>query len=314
MQAGRSRWLAVFVSVVFMASLAGLVYVGRNQLAAYQWRFRPVPALSAFGAFSLALWLAARVWASIATTLGNYASPAEHERIFVISNAVKRIPGPFWYIIGRAYLYRRHGFGLKYASVASAVELFVAIIGGMLVLLGFAPLVAGATTASALVTVAVLGAMLLAALVLPGTQRMVGQFVGGPVRVRPRQLVFWVLSYSLIWVLGGVVLFFILNTFASVPWQALGFITGAWVLVGVSSTLLVFLPSNFGVLEIGLGALLSTLVPTSVAFVLALLSRASLMVFEFVWALVVLGLEQRSEASDTLASPHPGGRTSGVED
>jgi len=93
-----------------------------------------------------------------------------------------------------------------------------------------------------------------------------------------------ILYYVVSWILGGVILFEIGNIIYPISPAHLAYFINSWVLVGVISTLLFFSPSNFGVTEIGLSLLLSNIIPSSIAVIIAIVARILMTFFEIVWA------------------------------
>ena len=83
---------------------------------------------------------------------------------------------------------------------------------------------------------------------------------GDPNRLRFSNAILWVAVYFVVWVLGGTMLFFIVNILTPLPVSSLGFVIGFWSIVGVASYALLFMPSNLGFSEIGLSLLLSQVI------------------------------------------------------
>jgi len=113
----------------------------------------------------------------------------------------------------------------------------------------------------------------------------------------------WLSLFALSWVAGGVVLFFL--TQATWPVSAGHFreVLGIWALAGMSGLLAFFLPGGFGVREVSLTVLLANLVPTSLAVVIAVGSRAFLLLAELLLVGLVLGLSASLQALLGRSSP-----------
>jgi len=127
-------------------------------------------------------------------------------------------------------------------------------------------------------------------LVNPKTLKWLIKKTGGdPNRLKFTNIVLWVALYSLVWVMGGVMLFCIANTLFPLPVSNLGFVIGSWFFVGIASYMLLFLPSNLGFSEIGLSLLLSQIIPSSLAVLVAVSSRILTTLYDILLAgLVVL--------------------------
>jgi len=98
----------------------------------------------------------------------------------------------------------------------------------------------------------------------------------------------WLSVYAMIWILGGVIFYLNANAVAVVDLRFLSQIIGFWCLVGTLSVLVFFLPSNFGFTEVGLSLLLTTLLPSSLAVLIAIFSRILILVYEIGGVLLIL--------------------------
>jgi hypothetical protein len=104
--------------------------------------------------------------------------------------------------------------------------------------------------------------------------------------------------YILIWIAGGLLLFSIGNIFIRIEVYQLPFFIGSFTLVGLLSRLLLFLPTNLGFTEISLSVLISTVLPSSFAVVIAIANRIITMCYELIWALLSLLIEKLSSKNN----------------
>jgi hypothetical protein len=102
--------------------------------------------------------------------------------------------------------------------------------------------------------------------------------------IKYKNILSWLFIYSLAWILGGIVLFLIGNVVTNISIQQIGYFIGGWSLVGVLSTTVFFLPTNMGITEIGLSLVLSNIMPSSIAVIIAILARLLMIFFEVIWA------------------------------
>jgi hypothetical protein len=109
-----------------------------------------------------------------------------------------------------------------------------------------------------------------------------------------RRTVQWLIAYIPAWILGGIVLFIIANSFIPLPLHQIGYVIGSWSLVGILSYLLFFSPSNLGVTEVGLSLLLANIMPSPIAVVLAITTRIAIILYEIIWALIWLNVKSSS--------------------
>jgi hypothetical protein len=103
-----------------------------------------------------------------------------------------------------------------------------------------------------------------------------------------RAILGWLSVYLVIWVLGGLILYLIANAVTVVDLGFAPYLIGSWSLVGVLSVLVFFLPTNLGFTEVGLSLLLASVMPSSLAVVVAILSRIAVMVYELLGAWLTL--------------------------
>jgi len=282
----RNNKLKVLVSVLLILTTGGilgyLLYRQRDLLLSYEWQFYPIPAVVSFLLFSLDLLLVAVVWGWIMNRLGRRLSLIQHIRTYCISNIAKRIPGTVWYIATRAQMYRQEGIDIRLTSIASGMELAVAVISGILVSILFAVQILRQYQVNLLV----LGFVLLA-----GAFVMHPRVIGWIFRLlkvecglfRYKDVLELVAAYMLAWILGGMVLFAIGRAIYPLPYSELDYVIGSWALVGVVSSALFFSPINLAVTEIGLSLLLTNIMPSPIAVILTVIARILLIVFEIVW-------------------------------
>jgi len=286
--------LSIFVIFLTLVILGILIYREREVLLSYQWELRLLPALLSFVLFSIALLLAGLLWGWINRKLGSNINYFTHIQYYISSNLTKRIPGTVWYVAQRAQLYNSDGIDMKFTSIASGVELTLIIISGIIISLLFAIqiLVDYMIGLWLFIGVFLIGIIIIHPNVLAFIFR---RFKVKAPRLDYRNIFLWLLSYGLLWIIGGVVLFCIGNTITNIPIEYIGYIIGSWALVGILSSLLFFSPSNFGITEIGLSVLLANIMPLSVGIIIAIISRILIIVYEIFWALAVVGYQSLSE-------------------
>lgn len=291
--------LAVTIGTILisMVVLFFLVYNQKEVLLTYTWDLRALPGLFSFLLFSFTLFLVAFTWASIMKSLGSTVGIYKHIQYFCISNVAKRIPGTLWYIASRAQLYKKEGHPIHFTSLASGVEMGISVIAGVLVAIFFAVSIINQYQVSWII----LGSLLLlsAAILYPSNFRKILRRFGSDVNLFDyTDLMLWLVFYILAWILGGVILFTVGNIFIEIPLRYLWYVIGSWGLVGVLSTALFFSPSNLGITEVGLSLLLSQIVPSPIAVLIALAVRVLIILYEIFWALICLGWNLRSEETN----------------
>jgi len=283
-------WLGVGLAVALLAGLGLLVYRERGTLGNYLASANPTQLLAVVGWYTIDLMIYFIVWVAIIQKLGGRTDILNHFRIFCLANAARRLPGTLWYVGGRAVLYRQSDIPAKTVVIASGIEVVVIWCSGILAAL---PLVF--VTRPEYVwpwSVAALG--LLVAILNPRVLRWAllrASPEWQPGRSGLLHVYMWILGDAVGWFVGGLFLFAILTVYQSLPLTAIPVTIGAWTIAGTISMLVFFLPSNFGITEVTLVALLSGLVPSAVAVLAALSARILATLLDLVWGGVALLLQ-----------------------
>jgi len=282
-------WLVtglMFLGVI--AVLGWLIWRQREVLLNYSWEIRFFPLFLSFAIYVAIQFLMVFLWSQIITVFVEKSNFWKDFQLILLTNLGKRIPGTVWYIGWRIQLYRELNLTTGIVSLASGVELAMLIVSGSLVSLLFA--ISIIIKYSSSIWIAGVLVVLSLFLVNPKTLKWLIKKTGGdPNRLKFTNIVLWVALYSLVWVMGGVMLFCIANTLFPLPVSNLGFVIGSWSIVGIASYMLLFLPSNLGFSEIGLSLLLSQIIPSSLAVLVAVSSRILTTLYDILLAgLVVL--------------------------
>ena len=272
------------------AMLAALLYRERVALLTYDWRLQWELLLPAFVLLGIGLALAGHVWARIMAGLGSSVARLAHLRYYVLSHLVQRLPGTLWYVASRAYFYQQHGDSMRLVTVASSVESVMLALSGGLTTLLFWSFALRNLSQNYLILLGITVAVSLVAS-HPATVRWLMHRVGlhDAPDLTFRQVLGWLTEYILIWLLGGVMFFFLANVVTPVPLTELSYVVGCWSLVGTMSVIVFFLPTNFGFTEVGLSVLLSAIMPSSVAVLVAVMSRIMILLFEIILAALFSG-------------------------
>jgi hypothetical protein len=291
--AGRGRTLLfTLVSVAAAAGVLGLlVYREWDAFVAYDWQLTWWAIGGAFVLLLVGLAVAALAWAVIMRSMGSRLPPVMHLRFYVITHLARRLPGTVWYVAGRGYLYHQEGESLRLVTIASSVEYALQIVAGALVTLALWSYVLRDVSiwyAGGLALLALLG---LAAM-QPQVMRWYLRRIGLPdaPALRPARVLELLLLYVTLWLVSGLMFYAIAFAVTAVGPEHMLYLIGCWSLVGTLSVVVFFLPSNFGFTEVGLSLLLSAVMPSSLAVLVAVLSRLFSMAFELLAAGLALPL------------------------
>ena len=174
-------------------------------------------------------------WIMIIGPLSGYWRPLDHTRIYLLTAVTRRLPGTFWYILGRVVMYERLGVSRGVTALAGGLEFAATIMAGLVVALAAWPLILAGSAFSPLwlLSPLIVGALLLTPPAIRAIlRRLAPAHAAG---VRYRHLLGWVLIYMLVWAVGGVLLFVLTNAVYPLPLSALPGIIGIWALAGVAT-------------------------------------------------------------------------------
>jgi len=281
----KKKGLVTLVAIIITTViLSWLLFSQWEVLIKHEWNLRPLYLLLGIFVYAMILFLTILIWSKIVESLGQKIPYYQHFYSFCISALGKRLPGTLWYIAIRAQIYQGE-FPAKIVTVASGIEMGVIIIAGIIVCSLFSiPIILDYQWSIA----GIFFLLLIAVIALhPRFIRWVLHKVKVEQReIKYKQLVFWVSGYIIVWIFVGILLFTISNFFAATPIRHLNYFIGSTALTGVLSRLLLFSPSMFGFSEVSLSILLSTIMPSSLAVIVAVSNRIITIVFEILWALI----------------------------
>jgi hypothetical protein len=290
----------VVSALVVGAILAYLVWREREALQSLDLRLAWPALLIGVTIMTVGLVMAAANWAGIMRGLGSRVAALRHMNIYATTYLQRHLPGTVWYVLGRGVLYRDEGEPARLVTMASAVELMLTIMAGAVTSLALlftvgSRLVDGALPA-ALVAVTVAG-LAGAALLHPATLRWVTRRLKLPEtpRLSVRAMAGWLTIYAVNCLIGGLIVYLNARALLGAEGEALplGYILFAWCLVITLAVVVFFLPSNFGFTEIGLSLLLSAVMPSSVAVLVAILTRVLLIVYGALGCLAIAAVTSR---------------------
>lgn len=282
--------LAVFVNLV----VKNQAFIARSfKEARYFYLFY------AFLTYSLILPITAYVWHLITQELGLSASWKKNLLIFCISALGKRLPGTVWYIAWRNALYADKEKGASFQVVASVLEQISVVIAAI-ALSGFFSTQIISRIPHALIAYIFLFLLVLV-FFIPNVQEWIFAKIGmANYRLKFSKIFRWALCYLPVWILNGLMLFFIVNVFYTISIHHLPYFIGIVCLTGVISRMLLILPSNFGAGEVSLTILLAGMIPVGLGAVIAVANRLIMITFELTWASLLFLFFGRRMLSETL--------------
>lgn len=280
------------VPTLAIAALAWLVWRSWPEVAGRSWQLDARPLAVGFGLHALALLAAALLWHEIVTHVAGSHPFWRGTRAYAIGMLARRLPGGPWGQVSRVLIYRQAGYPWGLPVMSSVLELGATGVAGLLLSGALLAAQPGPLPAAGWVAGGVMAAVSLGSLHPPVLRRLLGVAsrlaradLGLPRSVPPSALAIWIVTAMAGWLLGGLCLYCVVLALGASPPGLLP-VVRSWVIAGTAALILLFLPSSFGLFEVGLATLLGADLPASMAIASALGMRALTTAGDVVWAVV----------------------------
>lgn len=283
------RWVWVGLSGLVFAFMAFVVWRSRETLVEALQTARYGYFFWTFIAYAFSIGAVAVGWHLVMHNLGQQSDLLVNIKIYVYTLAARRVPGTLWYIAGRAVLYKRLGISGRFSALASAIEVVLSIVSGLMVGAPALFLQMGTSAVNIIIflLVELVGLCLLHPKVLCWLLARFGHQVE-PGHLTILQVLSWLGAYAAMWVGGGlmtctVVLALYPLELSQFPWTI-----SLWALTGAISFVAFLLPNNLGLSEITLAFLLGRIIPLPIAIATAILLRVLTTLFDIMWSSLYL--------------------------
>jgi len=292
----RQRWVMGFFLLLTIAVIVSVIAGNWDLIRAYPWQIRPFWLLYAMIFLLLDMFLGAWVWHTLCARLADFDNLPQNIKIWWYANLAKRIPGAVWYIANRALLYEQAQVSKLTISLLSGLELALIFVSGVittLLTLPFWALPPALTDNVSQAWLLLLTALLCVALMHPNLLTALWGRLNRrvpPRRLRWRDTLSWLLAYVLVWSVGGLVLFAVVNFLRPLPFSHLPAAIGMWALASTLSLAGALTFTSMGVREISLTLLLTQFMPFPVALIVTICTRVIWLIGEFITALISLKL------------------------
>jgi hypothetical protein len=212
----------------------------------------------------------------------------QHLKIYAYSALANKLPGFFWSIATRVYLYNRYGVAKTTTAVNIGFELLsIGVASSLLSLV----LLLSRPMPSSFLSPATIGISLALCLLCthPRILRSLLARVPNPALLQALTIISWqqillvISGYASIIVLGGICLFGIVSSVVGVRWDIFPLMLQTWALTLLWSTLLAWLPADFGLRQGPFLVMFSTVFPSPLVLVLLLVWRLWFNVMELFW-------------------------------
>ncbi len=259
-----------------------IVWENWNQVQGAAFSFRVVPLLLSTLIFVISYFIQMWAWYLITLRLEIAIPFKETVASWFYSQLGKYLPGKVWLLLGRFYLYDSKGKSRKAITVALYLETVTLIMAAGLVFL--LSLLFLKEVKPFTLGIPLPGVILLFLLCLFSLHPRVLQKLFNTVLVRLKREPFpipisyfqilWILTVCVLsWVIGGIGFYVFVDSVWNISSEHILFLTGALAISSTVGLLALFAPSGLGVREGVLVYLLSSIMPTSVAVILSVLTR-----------------------------------------
>jgi hypothetical protein len=252
--------------------------------------------------YTVSVGMVALGWHLVMHHLGAQSDLTLNIKIYMYTLVTRRLPGTLWYIAGRTVLYQQLGISGRASALASAIEIVLSIVAGLMVGAPALLLQIGTIVSIALlVSVELVGFGLLYPKVLCWLLARFGYPVASG-HLTMTKVLSWLGAYIVMWVSGGLMMCMVILAFYPLDLFHILKLTSLWALVGAVSFVTFILPNNLGISEITLSVLLSQFIPLSIAIVTVILIRVLTTLFDLGWSSLFL-LEKKLYQPNKFDSP-----------
>jgi uncharacterized membrane protein YbhN (UPF0104 family) len=278
-----------------------------NQVKDASFNIEVFPLILSTLIFAFTYFIQTWVWYLITLKLKIALSPSETLKTWFFSQLGKYLPGKIWLLLGRFYYYESRGKSKKSISVALYFETVTVIIAGGLIFLAALifhreiRLFYSWRHPGWLILLFLLGFIFL-------HPRVLQKILNWTLVQLKREPVSLSISYSDIllilfvcivsWMIGGIGFYLFVDAVYPVAPRYILFLTGALAISSTLGLIAIFAPSGLGVREGALVYLLSLMMATPVAVIIAVLTRIWMTLIEIglIGMVYLLGqLQQRKK-------------------
>lgn len=294
---GRRKGVVSAIFLLLTAVVIGSLIAGNwGILRNYEWQIRPSWLIYAFLFILVDMFLGAVVWHSLCVRFLKYPHFLTNIKIWWYANLARRIPGTVWFIASRAILYETVGVAKLPVSLLSGLEMVLIFVSGIvttLLTLPFWVLPAEVTRNIDLIWFLPIIVILCVILVSPQVFGKIWQLFNRQAsteRLYWRDTTTWLLQYIVVWSVGGLALFCLINFFIPLPVTSAIAAIGMWALAGTISLAGALTITGLGLREVTLTLMLTQIVPLPVALVIVIFSRVMWLLGELIMAAISLKL------------------------
>jgi hypothetical protein len=243
--------------------------------------------IEVIGLYLVIVLLSAFVWAKVLNHISRPLPFLFHLRVYCITALGKRIPGTIWYIPWRYRSYANVGISQSEVIAASGLEFFISLISGFIIsiIFGFEFVIKNQLS---LLLLLIPVSIIFLLFNIRFRSFLRNKYNIDLKKINFLYMAFLTILFMLIWVAVGIFIFLISRLIIGLNFSHISLFIGAVAFTGVLSRIIVFLPTNFGLSEISMSLLLSSIMPMSFSITIALLNRILTTIFEIILAVIFL--------------------------
>lgn len=282
---------SIGISLICLYILYRLIIPNLDDLTIVRENFSIGQILLTIPVYYLGLYSASIVWGKMMNDLTDPLPEQQHQNIYIITHAARRIPGFVWHVLGRIAWYEQMGIRKSITAFANGLETLLIIVSGLVMVAIFFPFLSEKSGVE--FWQIILGIAFGFIFFHPKFIKKILQKLGqedSHQEITYKMILKWFLYYLIIWLTGGTVLFLILSSMLQVTFSLWPICIVIWCIAGVAGMLLLFLPSGFGLNEATISLLLAMYISSSLAVAAAIIIRILLTIYDFVIAIILISI------------------------
>ncbi len=290
--------LIVLASGVFIAYA---VYSNWNEFKSQQWDFNYSYILLAVLLYPAGMLPTVAAWHKLLQAMGVNCSFLTDLRLYSLSTLPKHIPGFVMFVTSRSLLYQEEKVSAATSVTATGAETVLLALTGfissiMLFLLGSERI--GQFNAFRFIAPVAIALLIVFIFWTPALNRLLQKILARRgiqqvPQLDQRQTIFSLLWMFAAWIGGGLILFVLVQAVNPMSLSFLPVMIGTWGAAGAVSLTIGIGIQGLGIREITLGALLSLVMPTLTAIVIAVAFRLVLTLGEILWVVFFIWITKK---------------------
>lgn len=275
--------------------LARTLYLGWDEIVAYDWDLDYLDLIIAFSLMLSAAAFYAYLWKVILERLGTPLSYRKSYRIFFLSQLGRYLPGKVWGILGLVYLSQKEGVSKVTSGASVTLQLLLQVVSGLMIFAVTLPFWRDVDSVTGLYVLFVFfpAGLILLHPVLVNRGLNLALRVTGQAKVELNWGYTYLLGqlglWGVFWLVNGVAHYFLIRSIYSSSLPPVPVLAGIFAIAWVAGFLSLVTPSGLGVMEGTLVFLLSFYFPLHVATIIALWSRLARTVGDLACATIAWG-------------------------